>query len=326
MKKLLFILLTLSFSYSYADSDTCYVNARNYVNTYITQNSVRAITGNILNTALNKIINSIYCLDTSVANGTVTNVSVTTANGVSGSVATATTTPAITLTLGNITPTSVSAIGSVTGSNLSGTNTGDQDLSSYATSAAVATNYATKINLKDTSDLLRTLISAKGTGTVTSVSAGTGMNFTTITGTGAVNADTSVLSTKGNVTGLLLGKQNTLSLGTGVSSYLAQTRIFQTLTDGATITYNIASGYNAKVTLGGNRTLSITNVAAGDYGTLIVIQDGSGSKTLTLPAGSKVISGGAGAITLTTTANAIDVLSWFYDGTTYYWTYGKNYN
>lgn len=41
--------------------------------------------------------------------GTVTTVSVVTANGVSGSVATATTTPAITLTLGAITPTSVTA-------------------------------------------------------------------------------------------------------------------------------------------------------------------------------------------------------------------------
>lgn len=39
--------------------------------------------------------------------GTVTSVSVTTANGVSGTVATATTTPAISLTLGNITPTTV---------------------------------------------------------------------------------------------------------------------------------------------------------------------------------------------------------------------------
>lgn len=61
--------------------------------------------------------------------GTVTSVSVTTANGVSGTVATATTTPAITLTLGNITPTSVAATGNVTGANLSGTNTGDQTIS-----------------------------------------------------------------------------------------------------------------------------------------------------------------------------------------------------
>lgn len=72
---------------------------------------------------------------TPAGSGTVTSVSVTTANGVSGSVATATTTPAISLTLGAITPTSVNSVvlsGSatptlaVTGtSSISGTNTGD---------------------------------------------------------------------------------------------------------------------------------------------------------------------------------------------------------
>lgn len=46
--------------------------------------------------------------------GTVTSVSVTTANGVSGSVATATTTPAITLTLGAITPSTVTTGGNIT--------------------------------------------------------------------------------------------------------------------------------------------------------------------------------------------------------------------
>lgn len=46
--------------------------------------------------------------------GTVTSVSVTTANGVSGSVATATTTPAITLTLGAITPSSEAVSGNST--------------------------------------------------------------------------------------------------------------------------------------------------------------------------------------------------------------------
>lgn len=63
-----------------------------------------------------------------VTTGTVTSVSVVTANGVSGTVATATTTPAITLTLAAITPTSVAASGTVTGSNLSGVNTGDQTI------------------------------------------------------------------------------------------------------------------------------------------------------------------------------------------------------
>lgn len=52
--------------------------------------------------------------------GTVTTVSVTTANGVSGSVSNATSTPAITITLGAITPSSVAATGAVSGSTLAG--------------------------------------------------------------------------------------------------------------------------------------------------------------------------------------------------------------
>lgn len=63
-----------------------------------------------------KIVNRLLVTSTGApcasgsSSGTVTSVSVTTANGVSGTVATATTTPAITLTLGAITPSSV-AIG-----------------------------------------------------------------------------------------------------------------------------------------------------------------------------------------------------------------------
>lgn len=97
---------------------------------------------------------------------------------------------------------------------------------------------------------------------------------------------------------------------------------FATLTDGATITWATSGApiNHAKVTLGGNRTLAITGAVAGASGVLVVTQDATGSRTITLPAGSKA-PGGAPA--LTTTANAIDVLSWVYDGTTYYWTIGK---
>lgn len=59
-----------------------------------------------------------FRIETKATSGTVTDLSVVTANGVSGSVATSTTTPAITLTLGAITPTSVQ-IGGSTGALLS---------------------------------------------------------------------------------------------------------------------------------------------------------------------------------------------------------------
>jgi hypothetical protein len=55
--------------------------------------------------------------------GTVTSVSVAPANGITGSVTTPTTTPAITLTLGDITPTSVAATGTVSGTQFTSTNT-----------------------------------------------------------------------------------------------------------------------------------------------------------------------------------------------------------
>lgn len=103
---------------------------------------------------------------------------------------------------------------------------------------------------------------------------------------------------------------------------------FVVLTDGATVTWATSGARinNAKVTLGGNRTLDITGEVDGASGVLIVIQDGTGSRTLTLPGGSKVLGGGAGAITLTTAPGSIDVLSWIYDGTNFYWTYGKNFS
>ena len=58
--------------------------------------------------------------------GSVQSVSVVSANGISGVVADPTTTPAITLTLGDITPTSIVASGTIVSSNISGVNTGDQ--------------------------------------------------------------------------------------------------------------------------------------------------------------------------------------------------------
>jgi hypothetical protein len=84
-----------------------------------------------------------------VGTGTVTAASITTANGISGTVATATTTPAITLTLGAITPSSVAATGTVTGSNLSGTNTGDQ--TTVSGNAGTATKLVTARTINGTS-------------------------------------------------------------------------------------------------------------------------------------------------------------------------------
>lgn len=99
-----------------------------------------------------------------------------------------------------------------------------------------------------------------------------------------------------------------------------------TLTDGATVTwtFNGAEQLNAKVTLGGNRTLAISGATTGASGTLVVIQ-GAGGQTLALPASSYVVNAGAGVATLSAGAGDIDILSFLFDGTNYYWTVGLDF-
>ena len=93
----------------------------------------------------------------------------------------------------------------------------------------------------------------------------------------------------------------------------------QTLTDGATISWDTSSGQIATVTLGDSRTMAApTNLRVGTY-ILNVIQGGSGSYTITW---NSVFKWPAGvAPTLTTTVGARDVLSFFSDGTNLYGTY-----
>lgn len=98
-----------------------------------------------------------------------------------------------------------------------------------------------------------------------------------------------------------------------------------TLTDAATVTWNTSASFNAEVTITANRTLSLTNLLAGNYYTLRVVQGAGGSNTLTLPVGTKVGNGGAGAVTLSTAIGAIDILTFYYDGTTLYCNYTTDF-
>jgi hypothetical protein len=85
-----------------------------------------------------------------------------------------------------------------------------------------------------------------------------------------------------------------------------------TLTDAANISWDVAAGQKAKVTLGGNRTMNaVTGAVEGATYFLWVIQDATGSRTLswtTTGAGSFDF-GTSGAPTLTTTASKADLLT-----------------
>lgn len=80
-----------------------------------------------------------------------------------------------------------------------------------------------------------------------------------------------------------------------------------TLTDAATIAVDMSTFINAKVTLGGNRTLGQpSSTKVGQSGFIRIIQDGTGSRTLAYHADWK-FAGGVDP-TLTTTAAATDLL------------------
>ena len=94
----------------------------------------------------------------------------------------------------------------------------------------------------------------------------------------------------------------------------------------STFNWDVSNSTNYEVTLTGDTEFTMTNMQNGDYGTLIVHQDATGSRTLTFNFGSNyVVNGGGGQATLTTDAGATDILSFTYNGTAFYWTVGNDY-
>ena len=91
-----------------------------------------------------------------------------------------------------------------------------------------------------------------------------------------------------------------------VSAGVSSTDYIVTITDGTTVTLDQSAGANHAVTLGGNRTLALTNPTVGQSVMLQAIQDPSGSRTLTFP--SSIKWPGGTVPTLTTSATQSDWL------------------
>ncbi len=252
--------------------------------------------------------------------GTVTSVSVVTANGVSGTVATATTTPAITLTLGAITPTSVSTgaltsssltAGRVTFAGTSGLLTDDADMT-FATDTLTVTkgtfggithiSNAIAAANSVTSVAGQALILATGT-TGTALTFASATNNATFVSSGTFTNDSGGCSVYATVAGTprirltnsTSGKQGTISVESGDSDYM-----YFGAPSGTGLRLRVGSvdAFNSSATAGNFPTVTVNfaNATSASSATVGAVTIGNGTAATNVAIGGGNVNAG-GVIT-----------------------------
>ena len=183
------------------------------------------------------------------------------------------------------------------------------------TNITTLTNARTSINAAHTSTTDRLVATSAALATsVANVSSTMATSIANVSSALAASIGNQLPKAGGAMTGVLSATDVYVSaLAVGTNSLLgkdihiekAAVADIQALTDGTNIAVDLNTGQNFTVTLAGNRTLSNpTNCVAGQVGSIFVVQDGTGSRTLAygtswdFPAGE--------APTLSTDAAAID--------------------
>ena len=159
------------------------------------------------------------------------------------------------------------------------------------------------------------LVICDGTSVWASNSKGLGLGTAALTDTGvcAANVPTAAeadlryvrtsVTTDATVRGNITYQAGSLKISTSARAYNPIT----TLTDAASVEVDFALGNNFLVTLAGNRTLAApTNAVAGQSGTIHIIQDSTGSRTLGYNTVWQLVS--AAVPTLSTGASDVDIL------------------
>jgi hypothetical protein len=283
--------------------------------------------------------------------GTVTSASVVSANGLAGTVATATTTPAITLS------TTVTGVLKGNGTAISAATAGTDyqvpiTLTTTGTSGAATFSGGT-LNIPQYSG-------GGGSVSITAGNTGIVVSPSPITGTGTVSLGNPSASTLGGIesytavtnqwinaistSGVPSSTQPAFSNLSG-SATLAQfptianntvlgnvsgstavptatsapvvtsitapvsVQTITTDTDGATITFNLATSNWHNVVLGGNRTLALSNATVGQQFTIQLTQPASGGPDTVTWFSGITWNGGGGAPTLQTANNAVDTIT-----------------
>ena len=142
-----------------------------------------------------------------------------------------------------------------------------------------------------------------GFGTAASADLGTGADNVAVVSANDLRYPRVSVTSTATLRGDLNIEAGSLKVGTSARAYNPIT----TLTDATSIVVDFALGNNFLVTIGGNRTLAApTNAVAGQTGQIYVIQDGTGSRTLSYNSVYQFVSGAAP--TLSTGASDVDIL------------------
>lgn len=243
--------------------------------------------------------------------GTVTSISIASANGFAGT-SNGGTTPTLTIS------TSVSGILKGNGTAISG--------------ATLGTDYSLGTALLSTGILKSTTT----TGTLSIAVAGdfptlnqntTGYSSALKSATTTVDVSTATAPTSGQVLTATSGTAATWQTPTSSSSANA----FLTVTDGSPITWNVGTIPNGIVVLNhttATRALNLSGLTNGGYYALAIQQDNTGGAAMTLGTGCiwKIGGSGNGSISLSATANTTDILVLTYDGTNCYANIQTNFN
>ena len=176
--------------------------------------------------------------------------------------------------------------------------------STLATSIAnVSSTMATSIGNSNTNIAAVSVLASVNLARIVATSAalatsiGTRLPLAGGTITGTVSAQSVYVSALGANTSATLGKRIRVD-GAAIADIVS-------LTDGANISVDFNSGQNFAVQLAGNRTIdNPTNCVPGQTGSIFVIQDGTGSRTLSF--GTNYKFPGGTAPTLSTGASAAD--------------------
>ena len=206
----------------------------------------------------------------------------------------------------------------------------------------VATSSASELTITNNLTANTASINALNTNVASSTSSITSnttsinnLNTNVVSNISSINSlnTTIAAATYSNTANTIVKRDDSGNFSTGtINATSINTPIYasapQTLIAGATISWNPTNGLNASVTLNQNSTLSFSSLPiAGSYGTLVVTQDVTGGRTLTLPSTANKVLGSSSSTTiaLSTAASSKDILNFYYDGTNCYWNIGQGY-